>query len=341
MLQQQQQQQAQQQQAHITHVIVVASDSDYVSLAQRCRKRGRVFIGIGTAITAKSFQFACDEFRDYRGLAVASIAPMTAATAVPAEEMCSVEDAADLVVTAVRRLAAGRGEPWALKAAIRPLVKRLDPTFDERRFGVDSFTELLKTLDAYVIEQVGEYDHEIAVREDLAEGSLPAGAARALDSLPGSSPVALIERQLRRKGLRLPVERQLLWMVPELVVQAFGSSEAAVEPGFEGLRMKLEPGVTAAGSALSEVDFNKLKGIFWRAGAFRLLGQGKGMSLVIPDTDRLRHRLVMVLLAHLADPASEDRDVLAEAIFGPDASSDQERLIDEALQEVLRERDET
>jgi len=196
-------------------------------------------------------------------------------------------------------------------------------------------------LDAYVIEQVGEYDHEIAVREDLAEGSLPAGAARALDSLPGSSPVALIERQLRRKGLRLPAERQLLWMVPELVVQAFGSSEAAVEPGFEGLRMKLEPGVTAAGSALSEVDFNKLKGIFWRAGAFRLLGQGKGMSLVIPDTDRLRHRLVMVLLAHLADPASEDRDVLAEAIFGPDASSDQERLIDEALQEVLRERDET
>lgn len=330
-----------QQQTHITHVIVVASDSDYVSLAQRCRKQGRVFIGIGTAITAKSFQFACDEFRDYRGLTVGSIAPMTAATAVPAEEMGSLEDAADLVVTAVRRLAAGRGEPWALKAAIRPLVKRLDPTFDERRFGVGSFTELLKALDAYMVERVGEYDHEIAVREDLGEGSLPAGAARALDSLPGSSPVALIERQLRRKGLRLPAERQLLWIVPELVVHAFGSSETAVEPSFEGLRMKVEPGVTAAGSALSEVDFNKLKGIFWRARAFGLLGQGKGMSLVIPDTDRLRRRLVMVLLEHLADPASEDQDVLAEAIFGPDASSDQERLIDEALQEVLQERDET
>src|SRR6266567_9591330 len=125
------------------------------------------------------------------------------------------------------------------------------------------YPPLSQSSETRVIEQVGEYDHEIAVREDLAEGSLPAGAARALDSLPGSSPVALIERQLRRKGLRLPVERQLLWMVPELVVQAFGSSEAAVEPGFEGLRMKLEPGVTAAGSALSEVDFNKLKGIFW------------------------------------------------------------------------------
>src|SRR5260370_42690359 len=46
-----------------------------------------------------------------------------------------VLDAADLVVTALRRLAAGRGEPWGLKAAIRPLVKRLDPTFDERNYG--------------------------------------------------------------------------------------------------------------------------------------------------------------------------------------------------------------
>ncbi len=46
-----------------------------------------------------------------------------------------VLDAADLVGTALRRLAAGRGEPWALKAAIRPLVKRLDPTFDERNYG--------------------------------------------------------------------------------------------------------------------------------------------------------------------------------------------------------------
>jgi NYN domain/OST-HTH/LOTUS domain len=327
-----------QHQAHVTHVIVVASDSDYTSLAQRCRKQGRVFIGIGTAVTPKSFQFACDEFRDYQGLTVASIAPIAGEIAATAQEPGSLEDAAELVVTAVRRLAAGRGEPWALKAGIRPLVKRLDPTFDERRYGVGSFTELLKALDAYVVEQVGEYDHELAVRADLGEGSPPAGAARAPDSLPGSSPVELVERQLRKSGLRLPTERQLLWTVPELVVQAFGPSGDAVEPSFESLRMKLEPGVTALGSVLSEVDFNKLKGIFWRARAFEVHGQGNGISLLIPDASRLRRLVVTVLLWHLADPASVDLGILTEAIFGPNASSEQEQLIGAALQEVLHQR---
>jgi hypothetical protein len=143
-----------------------------------------VFIGIGTAVTPNSFQFACDEFRDYLGLTVGSVAPMTGGVAAAPEELGSLEDAADLVVTALRRLAAGRGEPWVLKASIRPLVKRLDPTFDERRFGVSSFTELLKALDSYVVERVGKFDHELAVREDLSEGSVPAGAARAFDSVP-------------------------------------------------------------------------------------------------------------------------------------------------------------
>ena len=329
-----------QQQAHVTHVIVVASDSDYTPLAQRCRKQGRVFIGIGTAVTPKSFQFACDEFRDYLGLTVGSVAPMAGGVAAAPEELSSLEDAADLVVTALRRLAAGRGEPWVLKASIRPLVKRLDPTFDERRFGVSSFTELLKALDSYVVERVGKFDHELAVREDLSEGSAPAGAPRAFDSVPDSTPVALVKRQLHRKGLRLPAERQLLWIVPGLVVQAFGSSETAAEPSFEDLRLKVEPGVQAHGLALSEVDFNKLKGIFWHARAFELHGHGNGISLRIRDADRLRRQLVMVLLEHLADPSGEDQGVLTEAIFGPDASDDQKELIGAALRDVLHERDE-
>jgi uncharacterized LabA/DUF88 family protein len=341
------------QQAHVTHVIVVASDSDYTSLAQRCRKQGRVFIGIGTTRTVSSYRFACDEFRRYRDLALATASPVEPEPADAAQEPASLEDAAELVTKAVRRLAAGRGEAWALKAAVRPLVKRLDPTFDERRFGFSSFTEMLKALDGYIAERVGENDHELAVRADVSgpggvAGPAPAGSAAAGAVLGGpvlaaaglasTAPVALVERQLRRRGLRLPAERQVMWIVPEIVARVVPLSGTGIEPGFDSLRLKIEPGVSACGLELSEVDFNKLKGILWRARVFELHGHDKGISLRLQDVRQLRLRLITVLLEHLADPESEDPAVLAEAFYGPGATGDQRQLILEALQIALAER---
>ncbi|ERK69920.1 hypothetical protein N136_03745, partial [Leifsonia aquatica ATCC 14665] len=50
----------------LTHVVVVAGDSDYVPLAQRIKRLGRYVIGIGVAgSTAKSLAAACDEFDSY------------------------------------------------------------------------------------------------------------------------------------------------------------------------------------------------------------------------------------------------------------------------------------
>jgi uncharacterized LabA/DUF88 family protein len=50
----------------ITHVVIVGGDSDYVPLAQRCRRLGRYVVGVGVAgSTAKSLAAACDEFASY------------------------------------------------------------------------------------------------------------------------------------------------------------------------------------------------------------------------------------------------------------------------------------
>ena len=52
--------------ADLTHVVIVAGDSDYVPLAQRCKRLGRYVVGIGVAgSTAKSLTAACDEFASY------------------------------------------------------------------------------------------------------------------------------------------------------------------------------------------------------------------------------------------------------------------------------------
>ncbi|MET0974179.1 MAG: NYN domain-containing protein [Leifsonia sp.] len=53
----------------VTHVVIVAGDSDYIALAQRARRLGRHVIGIGVAgATSRALMAACDEFSDYDDL---------------------------------------------------------------------------------------------------------------------------------------------------------------------------------------------------------------------------------------------------------------------------------
>ncbi|TDW29213.1 NYN domain-containing protein [Cryobacterium psychrophilum] len=53
----------------LTHVIIVAGDSDYIALAQKSKRLGRFVVGIGVAgSTSTSLAAACDEFEDYGSL---------------------------------------------------------------------------------------------------------------------------------------------------------------------------------------------------------------------------------------------------------------------------------
>jgi len=53
----------------LTHVVIVAGDSDYIPLAQRCKRLGRYVVGIGVAgSSSKSLATACDDFVIYDAL---------------------------------------------------------------------------------------------------------------------------------------------------------------------------------------------------------------------------------------------------------------------------------
>lgn len=53
----------------LTHVVIVAGDSDYIALAQRCKRLGRYVVGVGVAGgTSKALAAACNEFADYDSL---------------------------------------------------------------------------------------------------------------------------------------------------------------------------------------------------------------------------------------------------------------------------------
>jgi len=60
----------------LTHVVIVAGDSDYIALAQRCKRLGRYVVGVGVAgSTSKSLAAACDEMVTYDALPGVEPAP--------------------------------------------------------------------------------------------------------------------------------------------------------------------------------------------------------------------------------------------------------------------------
>src|ERR1700681_2106512 len=65
----------------LTHVVIVAGDSDYIALAQRCKRLGRYVVGIGiTGSISRSLTAACDDFVTYDALPGV---PATAPDAAP------------------------------------------------------------------------------------------------------------------------------------------------------------------------------------------------------------------------------------------------------------------
>ncbi|HEY5357134.1 MAG TPA: NYN domain-containing protein [Streptosporangiaceae bacterium] len=73
----------------LTHVVIVAGDSDYIALAQRCRRLGRYVVGVGVAgSTSRSLAAACDELVTYDalpGVTPAGASPLPASPTISAQ----------------------------------------------------------------------------------------------------------------------------------------------------------------------------------------------------------------------------------------------------------------
>ena len=84
----------------LTHVIIIAGDSDYIALAQKSKRLGRFVVGIGVAgSTSTSLAAACDEFEDYDSLpGIAKVTPSAPAAAATAEKQPSGRKSAEPVV---------------------------------------------------------------------------------------------------------------------------------------------------------------------------------------------------------------------------------------------------
>jgi hypothetical protein len=179
----------------LTHVVIVAGDSDYIALAQRCKRLGRYVVGVGVAgSTSRSLAAACDELVTYDALpgitpagAAQQATARTAGAQAEHQESSSApsargsrrtrrpaaaetdetdpdsEDPQELATRLLERaLRLGQEKDdadWLHSSAVKSQMRRMDPSFSEKALGYRSFSDFVKSR-----EGVAELDETNRVR---------------------------------------------------------------------------------------------------------------------------------------------------------------------------------
>ncbi|OBC03452.1 hypothetical protein A5784_14655 [Mycobacterium sp. 852013-50091_SCH5140682] len=145
----------------LTHVVIVAGDSDYIPLAQRCKRLGRYVVGIGVAgSSSRALAAACDEFVIYDALpGVPTVEPERSAEQEPpkrtrrtkAAEPIEPEEpdpqaAATALLTRALQIGLEKDDvDWLHNSAVKAQMKRMDPSFSEKSLGFRSFSDFLRS----------------------------------------------------------------------------------------------------------------------------------------------------------------------------------------------------
>jgi uncharacterized LabA/DUF88 family protein len=141
----------------LTHVVIVGGDSDYIALAQRCKRLGRYVVGIGVAgSSSQSLAAACDEFVTYDALpGIRTVGPSSqpkkrsrkAATAESDDEPQADEQAAatGLLERALRIGQEKDDAEWQHNSEVKAQMKRMNPSFSEKSLGFRSFSDFLRS----------------------------------------------------------------------------------------------------------------------------------------------------------------------------------------------------
>ena len=168
----------------LTHVVIVAGDSDYIALAQRCRRLGRYVVGVGVAgSTSRSLAAACDELVTYDalpGITPAGVAdepaepqepgdarsargtrrtrqPAAAVSDEPDPEPEDPQEQATRLLERALRLGQEKDDAdWLHSSAVKSQMRRMDPSFSERALGYRSFSDFVKSREA--IAELDETD---------------------------------------------------------------------------------------------------------------------------------------------------------------------------------------
>jgi len=176
----------------LTHVVIVAGDSDYVALAQRAKTLGRFVVGVGVAGgTSQALTSSCDKFADYDSLPgvefdttkspteavtvkTPAAAPKKASTPAAASIKIAIEQPTTkispltLLVRALRLVQQKEDSDWLNSSAVKTQMLRIDPSFDESSLKFKTFSDFVKSLNSNVEMREHEGIRQVRLRPNAS-----------------------------------------------------------------------------------------------------------------------------------------------------------------------------
>ncbi|QSA96900.1 NYN domain-containing protein [Methylococcus sp. EFPC2] len=130
---------------------LVSSDSDFTRLASRLREEGLVVYGFGEKKTPQPFVSACDKFVYTEILRVEGEVLQEVITPKESDKPVDKQKLIELVITTVDDVSEDSG--WAHLGAVGSNINKLSPGFDPRLYGFKKFSDLVKSLNVFDIEE--------------------------------------------------------------------------------------------------------------------------------------------------------------------------------------------
>jgi hypothetical protein len=310
----------------LTHVIIISSDSDFVSLAQKLKQSGLTVIGVGVQ-QATNFFWAqnCDEYRYYDTLLglmddVERTAPAEEPEAEedePAVKPMSLDDARKLMLDALRRLIARKGEEQIPKSGLKNMMKRMDSTFDEANLGFISFSSFIKAF-SEIIEDIPD-DSGGKVR--LRSAAEQAGVRNELVQAPLATTGQDYELILKRGNIRLlptPWWREAVQIVEEI----FRGAPQQQLTSFDALEGELEVRLDAVNLDSTPEMVHKLRAFLFTLWQFKLDKEKHMIGLRVPGEESLLRSVELEIVRRIVRYAAPPVDIakVASILYGAETA---------------------
>jgi uncharacterized LabA/DUF88 family protein len=132
---------------------IVSSDSDFTRLATRLREAGMLVIGMGEKKTPDPFIVACDKFIYLEILQKqGEEATDQNNKSIPSPQVDKINPKLiRLIASTISDL--GDDDGWAFLGDVGNLLQKKQPNFDARNYGFQKLTPLIKSINAFEIEQ--------------------------------------------------------------------------------------------------------------------------------------------------------------------------------------------
>ena len=125
--------------------VLVSSDSDFTSLANRIREQGLEVIGIGERKTPESLRNVCNRFVFIENIIDEPI-PAKKGTQVKSSKL-PAKQAAPLIIAAMEKMEQDDG--WYALAVLGSHITAANSDFDSRTYGYKKLSELVKSLNQF------------------------------------------------------------------------------------------------------------------------------------------------------------------------------------------------